>query len=102
MPIYQRTCTKCNFTDENIEKIPEGEVNKDCPECGEKESFQKDISTGTAFKFSGECNASDGYTYEYTDCKANNAAKGDKSKILRHHNLDKKLKGRGFLSDKEE
>lgn len=101
MPIYQRTCTKCNFTEENIERMSEGEVAKDCPECGEINTFTKDISTGTAFKFSGECNASDGYSYEYTDCKANAAGKGDKSKILRHHNLDKKLKKRGFLADEE-
>lgn len=78
MPIYQRTCNKCEFSEENIEKFLESDIPKDCPDCKMKNSFIKDVSSGTAFKMKGECNAEDGYTYSYTNCKANFKGKGGK------------------------
>lgn len=98
MPLYQRTCKKCEFSCENIEKISEGDISKDCPECETADSFIKDISSGTSFKLKGEGWASDGYDYSYTTCKAGMNEKKNKGKVLRHHNLNKKLKKSGFGS----
>ena len=78
MPLYQRTCEDCGFTEENIEKMSEGDIPKDCPECKKKDSFIKGISTGTDFRLKGEGWAEQGYTHEYTNSKAGRANKGGK------------------------
>lgn len=77
MPIYQRTCTECEFTDEAIESINDGDIIKECPKC-KKETFKKGVSTGTNFQLKGENWAKDGYTYEYTNSLAGRANKGGK------------------------
>ena len=103
MPIYDFSCNECEEVHE--ENIPmseaESEMELECEKCGKK-TLHKKLIGGAGFKLVGEGWASDGYAYDYTECKANNAAKGDKHKVLKHHKLDKKLKQRGFLADKEE
>lgn len=104
MPIYDFSCNECEEVHE--ENIPmaeaQAEMEFDCEKCSKKTLHRKLIGNKGGFRLKGENWSSDGYTYDYTTCKANNAAKGNKSKVLRHHNLDKKLKKRGFLADKEE
>ena len=102
MAIYDFECKECEEVHE--ENIPmsevESEMELECGKCGKK-TLHKKLIGGAGFQLKGEGWAADGYAYEYTNCKANDAAKGDKSKVLRHRNLDKKLKSRGFLADEE-
>ena len=79
----------------------EQEMELECDSCGKKTPHKKMIGNKGGFRLKGECWASDSYTHDYTDCKANAAGKGNKRQVLRHHNLDKKLKKRGFLADEE-
>ncbi len=102
MAIYDFECKECEEVHE--ENIPmseaESEMELDCEKCGKKTIHNKLIGCA-GFKLKGEGWAADGYAYDYTDCKANAAGKGNKRQVLRHHNLDKKLKKRGFLADEE-
>ena len=103
MPIYDFQCLECEEVHE--ENIPmseaESEMELGCEKCTTKTLHKKLIGCA-GFKLIGECWSTDNFEYDYTKCKANDSAKGSKHKVLRHRGLDKKLKGRGFLADKEE
>lgn len=102
MAIYDFECNECEEVHE--ENIPmseaESEMEFECEKCG-KPTIHKKLIGGAGFVLKGEGWAADGYQHEYTDCKANAAGKGKKCQVLRHRNLDKKLKKRGFLADEE-
>lgn len=68
MPLFDFQCEDCGKTIELMMKYEESEQPLKCIAC--EGEMKKQIPTGTGFKFAGECNASDGYTYEYTKCKA--------------------------------
>ena len=102
MPIYDFKCKECEEVHE--ETIPmseaEDEMELECEKCTTKTLHKKLIGCA-GFKLVGECWSTDNFEYEYTKCKANDSAKGNKSQVLRHHNLEKKLKKGGFMYDKD-
>jgi predicted nucleic acid-binding Zn ribbon protein len=70
VPIYNYVCNKCG----NEVEVITTSVSKDkilnpplCECCG---MVMKRSYGDFGFKMVGECNAADGYTYEYTKCKA--------------------------------
>lgn len=101
MALYDFECKECETVHE--ENIPmaeaENEMELECPECGKQTDHVKLIGGNGGFRLKGEGWEKDGYNYNYTECKAGTGDKGGKQKILRHRNLDKKLKKRGFMSD---
>jgi putative FmdB family regulatory protein len=87
MPIYDMQCQTC----QKVVEVITLNVNDELPiSCGCGGSLKKVFDGNFGFKMSGECNASDGYTYRYMDCKA-----GTDSKVPCVHGrktIDKKLK----------
>ena len=48
MPIYGYKCTSCGKTCEKIQKFSDGPP-EECPECGDKGTLEKQLSTATGF-----------------------------------------------------
>ena len=77
MPIYERTCTECEFTEDSFDKMSEADEILICPKCN-KQTFKRDGISTTGFRLKGECWEKDGYTNEYTNSKANFGGRGNK------------------------
>lgn len=52
MPIYGYKCTACGKPCEKLQKFGDGPP-AECPECGERGTLEKQLSTGTGFCLMG-------------------------------------------------
>jgi len=52
MPMYEYECKKCEYVFEELQKMTDKPLKR-CPECGEKKSLVKLLSS-SALKFNGE------------------------------------------------
>ena len=77
MPIYERTCSDCGFSDDSFDKMSDSDKILMCPEC-KKYTFERDGISTTGFRLNGEGWEKDGYQHEYTNSKVNFKGRGTK------------------------